>query len=326
MATTPPGWYDDGHGALRWWDGAQWTEHVATPDPEPAPAEVAHAQDSAQAAPAEASPAQGAEPVAPGEADPGLAQSAATAHAVPPAPEHDAMTDFVAAVDQTAPTVPAQGYPNAAYPGDPNAAYPGYPNAAYPGGDPAQLGGAASEQQYSGAFVAATEPNKSKLWIVWVILGVVLLGIVIAAAIVIPLIIFGLSASNNASSVEPATDRERAAVEVVELYDRAWDTADCEAYFEATTEQFRATQGATNCTDFNALVTDFNATTSNYVLVVTDIDDEDRTIIVSTDETYLSAFDGEGNPADPPVELLDQYEYTLVPAGDAWAIDTIDQQ
>ena len=39
MATTPPGWYDDGRGALRWWDGAQWTEHVQTPDPEPAAAE-----------------------------------------------------------------------------------------------------------------------------------------------------------------------------------------------------------------------------------------------------------------------------------------------
>lgn len=26
--TTPPGWYDDGHGALRWWDGGGWTEHV----------------------------------------------------------------------------------------------------------------------------------------------------------------------------------------------------------------------------------------------------------------------------------------------------------
>ncbi|WES64436.1 DUF2510 domain-containing protein [Microbacter sp. GSS18] len=36
MSTTPPGWYDDGHGALRWWDGAAWTEHVAQPDPEPA--------------------------------------------------------------------------------------------------------------------------------------------------------------------------------------------------------------------------------------------------------------------------------------------------
>ena len=36
MTTTPPGWYDDGHGAMRWWDGARWTEHVAAPDPVPA--------------------------------------------------------------------------------------------------------------------------------------------------------------------------------------------------------------------------------------------------------------------------------------------------
>lgn len=26
---TPAGWYDDGSGRLRWWDGSQWTEHVA---------------------------------------------------------------------------------------------------------------------------------------------------------------------------------------------------------------------------------------------------------------------------------------------------------
>jgi hypothetical protein len=36
MATTPPGWYDDGHGALRWWDGAQWTEHTHVADAAPA--------------------------------------------------------------------------------------------------------------------------------------------------------------------------------------------------------------------------------------------------------------------------------------------------
>lgn len=26
---TPPGWYDDGHGQLRWYDGSQWTQHTA---------------------------------------------------------------------------------------------------------------------------------------------------------------------------------------------------------------------------------------------------------------------------------------------------------
>lgn len=32
MTTTPPGWYDDGHGATRWWDGSRWTEHTSHPE------------------------------------------------------------------------------------------------------------------------------------------------------------------------------------------------------------------------------------------------------------------------------------------------------
>lgn len=34
MTQTPAGWYDDGRGALRYWDGSAWTEHVhQTPAP-----------------------------------------------------------------------------------------------------------------------------------------------------------------------------------------------------------------------------------------------------------------------------------------------------
>jgi Protein of unknown function (DUF2510) len=116
MATKPPGWYDDGRGALRWWDGAQWTEHVQAPDPEP------ETTDAAAPAPAETS---------------------------------DADAD---AEDDHRPSVP-----------------PGYP-----GGFP---GGTAP----SGAFIAATEPKKSALWIVWVVIGVVLLGIVLFTTVLIPL-------------------------------------------------------------------------------------------------------------------------------------------
>lgn len=42
--TTPAGWYDDGSGRQRWWDGQEWTEHFA---PETAaPAEATAAGDS----------------------------------------------------------------------------------------------------------------------------------------------------------------------------------------------------------------------------------------------------------------------------------------
>ncbi|MEV8252026.1 DUF2510 domain-containing protein [Microbacterium sp. NPDC076768] len=38
--TTPAGWYDDGSGRQRWWDGQQWTEHFAPASATPAaPAE-----------------------------------------------------------------------------------------------------------------------------------------------------------------------------------------------------------------------------------------------------------------------------------------------
>lgn len=54
MTQTPPGWYPDGSGQRRWWDGNQWTEHV-----EPA-------QAAEQVPPAPAQPVQQpAQPVQP---------------------------------------------------------------------------------------------------------------------------------------------------------------------------------------------------------------------------------------------------------------------
>ena len=31
--SSPPGWYDDGSGKQRWWDGSQWTEQFQTTEP-----------------------------------------------------------------------------------------------------------------------------------------------------------------------------------------------------------------------------------------------------------------------------------------------------
>src|SRR5688572_15011097 len=105
-----PGWYDDGRGELRWWDGTQWTEHVQTPDPDPA---------------------DGAEPMLPPE-----------------------LAD-------------AEG--------------------------PADY-----EEGEGGAFLSATEPTRSRLWIVWVVAGVVLLGIVITLSVLVPMLF--LSGSSGGAS------------------------------------------------------------------------------------------------------------------------------
>lgn len=277
MTMTPPGWYDDGHGAMRWWDGAKWTEHVA---------------------PAQTEPAVVDQPQAPA---PDAAQ----------APQPDSIQDFMSAMEADAAQTP--GYEHA--PG-------GYPGAAREPGT--------EEPHYSGGFMAATEPRKSKLWVLWVVLGVVLLGIVVAIAVVVPLLFFGLTtsggASSDGSSVSTENANQQAAVDAVELYDHAWASGDCESYFESTTESFRLNEGAADCATFAEMVSDFNATSTGYAIAVTDIEESSGTVLVQTDETYQVPFDDEGNPTDSSEPVIDQYEYTVVDADGTWLIDSIDRR
>ena len=275
MTTTPPGWYDDGHGALRWWDGTQWTEHVAQPDAESSPAPT-EAEIVAQLG-----FEQEQQPV-------GATESGAThAGAVPGSagqPETPAQPAYPA----------AQQYPPGA---------PGYPPAAYPGA-PA-----------GGGFTAATEPRKSKLWIVWVVLGVVLLGIVIAAAVVIPLLFLSATSSQAGGA---QSDDERAAVAVVELYDDAWQDADCDALTEATTEDFRVENGFSDCATFEEQAVAFSEGLDDYDVEVTDVETLGDEILVTTNESYTEpGDDGESTPGSAV------YEYTLVESGGAWMIDSV---
>jgi hypothetical protein len=259
MATTPPGWYDDERGALRWWDGTQWTEHVQTPDAEPAPAD-----------PLDATVADGR---ATGAVDPVPAELASDADDAPTAP-------------------------------------PGYP-----GGFP---GGSAP----SGAFISATEPKKSRLWIVWAVVGVVLIGIVVLATVLIPILIgvFGSAASGGTPGVDG--DDEAAAVAAVQMYDEAWATGDCAKFEAATTQSFRDASEIPDCETFTAASQGFVESVQDYELTVVSVEsDNDEQITVVTAETYLSSFDEEGNPTDEALPYQDDWAYVLVPAGDDWAIN-----
>lgn len=234
MTTTAPGWYDDGHGAMRWWDGTQWTEHVAQPDAE------------TSAAPTEA----------------------------------EILTSGL-------------GFE--------------------------QPGAPAGTAPFGGGFAAATEPReKSKLWIVWVVLGVVLLGIVIAAAVVIPLLLLSASTANSSGQ----SDDERAAVATVGLYDDAWQDGDCEKLIAVTTEQFRTESDLNDCAAFADQAAAFSAGIDDYTVNITDVETVGDEIIVTTNETYTALVDENGEPTEP-TEAAQVYEYTVVDSGGEFLIDYV---
>jgi hypothetical protein len=236
MTSMSPGWYDDGHGALRWWDGSAWTEHVANPDPA-------------------------------ADADAG----------VPPE-----LADF------------------------------------------AELADAASDDHQGGAFVAATQPERSKLWIVWVVLGVVLLGIVIAAAVLIPLLFLNLATSSTSTpGVAPQTDDERAAVAVVEQYNDAWLDGDCDEYFAVTSENMQLFEQIRDCDGFEESSQYFSDSVEDYSLSITGIEEDGASLVIDTLESYDSYIDENGELVEEPTPFADRWTYVVIPAGDGWVIDEV---
>lgn len=135
--TTPAGWYDDGSGRQRWWDGQQWTEHfapeAASSDALEAVAQSPTASDVPEIDDTVARPAD--ETVISPEAPAWAAQPTTTL------PSADA-SEF-SAPGETAPTTPlddnlgAYAAPAAAVYA---AASPGQPEPGYPGSAPAYPG------------------------------------------------------------------------------------------------------------------------------------------------------------------------------------------
>jgi len=253
MSATPPGWYDDGHGARRWWDGIQWTPNV--------------------------------QPVAPAPPTGG------------PAPSPTAYT--LAGDDQASSATPylAPGFPGNAGSGAP-VGYPAVPPAA----------------------------PKSRLWILWIVLGVVALGAVITAIIAIPMVLAGLTGTGSDSGTDPGTSApseadEAAVVATVQLYDEAWQEVDCDKYFATTTGAFRDELELPDCVTFEEYAQDFADSTEDYLVTITNVTQDADVITASTSETYVRLEDEDGVPLESPEELEDLWDYYLIESGDGWVID-----
>ncbi|MWB97851.1 DUF2510 domain-containing protein [Agromyces seonyuensis] len=121
------GWYDDGTGTIRYWDGATWTEHVAPapavaePAPAPIPVSEAAPAPAAEAAPAFTAPAASA-PVAPAPSEAGQGASYGPAYGEAPA----APTPAVPSYPAPQPSPEPQAFAAAGYP-EPQYAAPAYP-------------------------------------------------------------------------------------------------------------------------------------------------------------------------------------------------------
>lgn len=210
--TTPAGWYDDGSGRQRWWDGEQWTEHFApeatapeatapeasAPETttvseqptahaaeEPLPvvpteaevdATIAVAEENEPSAHADAAaegPASDVDPEAPAYVAP-----EAPAYVAPEAPAYVApeAPAYVApeAPAYAAPAYAAPGYPTTAPGGAP--AYGVAPTGAYPGSAP--YGGApGGYTPYPGSPAAEPRPIS--------VLGLVGLGLAVLGTILV---------------------------------------------------------------------------------------------------------------------------------------------
>ncbi|WP_446723908.1 hypothetical protein, partial [Microbacterium sp. CPCC 204701] len=218
------------------------------------------------------------------------------------------------------PGSPAQADGDPAQSGDPSAhpPHPGDP-AAYLAAHP----GSGAPGYPGGGFTAATDQRSgSKLWILWLVLGLVLLGIVIAAAVLIPILL--MSAATSGAGGGAGSDDERAAVAAVELYDDAWQDADCDAFEASTTDEFRASSGIGDCDSFVAEAEVFDDSVDEYEVRIDDVATEQDAITVTTTETYVTVLDDTGEPLDAPEPMSVAYTYTVVAVEGEWAIDAIE--
>ena len=138
--STPPGWYPDGQGGQRWWDGNQWTEHTLPPDTSGGPATPGQPERPAQPGPSNVTQVR----------PPGGDRPAGQESGQPPAAMPTQVAGGGAPAQPGQPGAPHQpgGYPGAPQQGG-YGQQPGYPGAPQQGGYPGQP--AWQGQHYAGS-------------------------------------------------------------------------------------------------------------------------------------------------------------------------------
>ncbi len=166
--STPPGWYPDGQGGQRWWDGNQWTEHTVPPEGSDRPA--------APEPPAQPGPSDVTQVRPPGAPEqPGGDRPAAPEAGQPPAAMPTQVAGPGTAGQPAQPGYPAAPQQGAGYPAQ-QGGYPGQPGQpGQPSWQGQQFSGGSGGGGISGKLIAIIGGAVAAL-IVLVVLFFVVLG------------------------------------------------------------------------------------------------------------------------------------------------------
>ncbi|WP_307215542.1 DUF2510 domain-containing protein [Microbacterium sp. SORGH_AS_0888] len=308
MSTPAAGWYDDGQGQQRYWDGVRWTEHVAPLAPTP---QAGAGQDSAKSVTSDVvAPAPDVAPVpnvVPDVTAPSPSMAAPEPFAPAPAPSVVVPTPPPAPEPFAPAPAPSVVVPTPAPAPEPFAPAPS-PSAAVPAPgavpDATAFAPAVGEGQASGAYAvpgsvaiaqgpyppAPPERRKSLkgLWIALMIAGgVVVIGAIVAVALLLFL---------------PKTSPEQ----TLRDYNSAWHDANCEVLTRLTTASWK-TSFDFDCSSLTA------STGPDWKLNFLSVDREND---VALAEYTVSGIGPDGE------SFVQTYNARLINQGGAWLVDS----